>query len=560
MHGFWRSALVAGLVIAVGGCAALRHPMVGTPITQEAGSVTLLLTPRIDGAPGIQASVKRWTSSDIHRLDVVPYLEVGPGDYRPLSKSGTPTTLEDTANLLRASRTAPLNVSQPIALSHLKPNQKYRIFAHAYTAGNELISTLDSRSYLDVSVGTDDRPTMAATLPVRLIDSPFAASTTVTVTNSGSNDYDDVVTSLVSVVGGTETAIASSYTIPKAQIPKTFKLDGLQAQTLYRMKAEARRAGTPVATASVNVNVSTDTSVSSVSLALNVPPAPPMVSTFAIGVGAGYGLARDSQGYFYLASLAAGYLAPGAVKQVWPNGQIVDFGYMGGLSGGGQFGELFGIAVDTQGNVYVGREQASAIYKITPGLMPKDRSLSELGTGLSAPLDVALGPDGFLYVADAAYNSGSIKKITLTGANTGRTEPFYQAASFKPISLAVSPDGTVYVMSMLPMSKRHIEKFSSTGVKDASFSVNAPLGMMCATADGAIYIAAEEEHKIYRYTPANGLQVFAGTGTSTSTDGPALSASFNKPTGVVHDPSANVLYVLESGAGKIRKITLGSQP
>lgn len=558
MHGFWRSALVAGLVFAAGGCAALRHPMVGTQLVQEEGSVTLLLTPRIDGALGIQAPVKRWTASDIHRLDVVPYLEVSPGDYRPLSKTGTPTTLGDTANLLRASRTAPLNLSQPIALSHLKPNQKYRVFAQAYTAENELISTLDSRSYLDVSVGTDDRPTLAATLPVRLIDSPFAASTTVTVTNSGSNDFDDVVTSLVSVVGGVETAIAnSSHTIPKAQIPKTFKLDGLQAQTLYRMKAEARRAGTPVATALANLNVSTDTSVSAVSLALNVPPAVPMVSTFAIGVGAGYGLARDAQGYFYVAKGSSG---SGSVKQVWPNGQIVDLGYMTGLTGGGQFGELFGIAVDTQGNVYVGREQASAIYKITPGLMPKDRSLSELGTGLSAPLDVALGPDGFLYVVDAAYNSGSIKKITLTGANTGRTEPFYQAASFKPISLAVSPDGTVYVMSMLPMSKRHIEKFSSAGVKDGSFSVNAPLGMMCATADGAIYIAAEEEHKIYRYTPANGLQVFAGTGTSTSMDGPALSATFNKPTGVVHDPSANVLYVLESGAGKIRKITLGSQP
>lgn len=558
MHGFWRSAFVAGLVFAAVGCAALRHPMVGTPIVQEEGSVTLLLMPRIDGAQGIQAPVKRWTSSDIHRLDVVPYLEVSPGDYRPLSKMGTPTTLEDTANLLRASRTSPLNLNQPIALSQLKPNQKYRVFAHAYTAGNELISTLDARSYLDVSVGTDDRPTMAAMLPVRLIDSPFAASTTVTVTNSGSNDFDDVVTSLVSVVGGTETAIANSHTIPKAQIPKTFKLDGLQAQTLYRMKAEARRAGTPVATASVNVNVSTDTSVSSVSLALSVPPAVPMVSTVANGgVGAGYGLARDAQGYFYVAEA---YRAPGAVMQVWPDGQIVDRGYMSGLTGGGQFGELPGIAVDTNGNVYVGREQASAIYKITPGLMLKDRSLSELGTGLSAPVDVALGPDGFLYVADAAYNSGSIKKITLTGANTGRTEPFYQAASFKPITLAVSPDGTVYVMSMLPMSKRHIEKFSSAGVKDDNFSVDAPLGMMCATADGTIYVAAETEHKIYRYTPANGLQVFAGTGTPTSMDGPALSATFNKPRGVVHDPSANVLYVLESGAGKIRKITLGSQP
>jgi len=53
------------------------------------------------------------------------------------------------------------------------------------------------------------------------------------------------------------------------------------------------------------------------------------------------------------------------------------------------------------------------------------------------------------------------------------------------------------------------------------------------------------------------VTTIAGTGVAGSAEGPALSASFNHPTGLVVD-SSGAIYVADSGNNKVRKIALGT--
>ncbi len=71
---------------------------------------------------------------------------------------------------------------------------------------------------------------------------------------------------------------------------------------------------------------------------------------------------------------------------------------------------------------------------------------------------------------------------------------------------------------------------------------------------GNIYVADTNNNKIRKITPSGVVTTFAGSGALGSTDGNTTSASFMHPQGVAVDSLDN-LYVAESSANKIRKIT-----
>ncbi|MNT62452.1 hypothetical protein D3C72_2001750 [compost metagenome] len=105
-----------------------------------------------------------------------------------------------------------------------------------------------------------------------LADVPFAARTTVTLTNGTNSDYETIVTSLVMVSGSVETPVpGTTQTFAKAQMPLTLTLDGLTADTTYRLKVSMRDGGdNEVAMASVEIAVSNDDAPAAKTLTLNV--------------------------------------------------------------------------------------------------------------------------------------------------------------------------------------------------------------------------------------------------------------------------------------------------
>jgi hypothetical protein len=112
-----------------------------------------------------------------------------------------------------------------------------------------------------------------------------------------------------------------------------------------------------------------------------------------------------------------------------------------------------GIAVDDEGNAYVGFETtppypdgASKVVMVTP-----DGTVSDVWTGLTAVTDVAMGPDGTLYAAEMATGNldtdpflrpGSGRVVRQSGAD-GLEEVLTEVAY--PVTLGFDADGALHV-------------------------------------------------------------------------------------------------------------------
>lgn len=105
----------------------------------------------------------------------------------------------------------------------------------------------------------------------------------------------------------------------------------------------------------------------------------------------------------------------GQIIRIVPDGEIT---MMADLSEGHLVPT--GIAVDDEGNAYVGFETTppypdggSKVVKVTP-----DGTVTDQWTGLTAVTDVALGPDGVLYAAE--MSTGNLDEAPFFTENTGR--------------------------------------------------------------------------------------------------------------------------------------------
>jgi len=110
---------------------------------------------------------------------------------------------------------------------------------------------------------------------------------------------------------------------------------------------------------------------------------------------------------------------------------------------------------------------------------------------------------------------------------------------------AIDPDASV------------ITTLAGTGMAAGDASLNHPAGVAVA-ADGVLYVAAWGEHRVYRYPPAGGREVIAGSGVSgcapgSPSDPAALSTiSFPRSLGLLGD---DTLIFAEQGCHRIRQVT-----
>ncbi|RYD30379.1 MAG: hypothetical protein EOP87_16780, partial [Verrucomicrobiaceae bacterium] len=109
--------------------------------------------------------------------------------------------------------------------------------------------------------------------------------------------------------------------------------------------------------------------------------------------------------------------------------------------------------------------------------------------------------------------------------------------------LAVADKGTQSVIQFLPPAFAETTRWSTAGAMPRDL---APLST------GGFVIADFSGNRI-KSVGATGVTTLAGTGTAGSADGPAAQATFNGPVGVVSD-TANRIYVAESWGMKIRVI------
>lgn len=506
--------------VLIMGCVAIR------PTVQNA---EIVVYPRI--VPHSQAILLPNTLSSIATLDIVPYVEVSEGVYSPISSLTGNATIPADPNLLKMTQASPtIDPSRPFVIRKLKPNKRYRIFGQAYNASNVLISKNDT-SYVGVDVGSNDAPTVA-NLPINLTDTTFGANVAVTLNTDGRYDY--LKSTLYLVAGNSQI----SWTQTSRLYP-TLNFSNLQANTSYKLVAEAYKFGSMAASNSLTVAIANDTTPATASLTLTIP---------------------------YVASTLAGSGSAGATD---------------GMGANATFNSPRGCAVDVLGNIYMADCIGNRIRKVAPNgqvttLAGNGNTTFADGAGTSAtffnPRSIALDSAGNLYVADCGHHR--IRKIdssgnvtTVAGNDTpGTADGTGTAASFNnPKGVVADASGNLFVLDSNNHRIRKIDPnkvvttFSGSGsagsADGAAFSAsfNTPFALTI-DAWGNLFVADEMNHKIRKVAPNGGVSTFAGNGGTAIVDGTGTSATFHNPAGIAIDIQGN-LYVADYYDNRIRKIS-----
>jgi sugar lactone lactonase YvrE len=278
-------------------------------------------------------------------------------------------------------------------------------------------------------------------------------------------------------------------------------------------------------------------------------------------------------------------------------------GYADGTGTNAQFDLPFGVAVDTNGNVYVADTDNNTIRKITSagvvstmaGLAAANKG-SANGTGYEAqfnsPCGTAVDGAGNVYVADSA--NATIRKITplavvstiagLVGSPGSSNGAGTDAQFDSPFGVAVDSTGNVYVADAGNNTIREITPAGVVTTLAGLYQTNQygnieggyadgrgtnaqfydPFGVAVDSA-GNVYVADTDNFTIRKITPLAEVTTLAGSaGTPGSTDGVGTNALFGRrrglrtpgggPEGLAVDGAGNI-YVADTGNDTIRKVT-----
>ncbi len=325
---------------------------------------------------------------------------------------------------------------------------------------------------------------------------------------------------------------------------------------------------------------------------------PAGVVTTVAGVG-GMGLAVDHAGNLYTdGENLVRKITPGGIVSTLAGGApwtFDDFLALNGTGAAARFWDNRGLAVDAQGNVYVGDTGNNSIRKVTPAGVVTTVSGSAGSSGpvddtgdvlpFDSPQGVAIDATGKVYVSDTRNNI--IRTIAHGGVVTTLAGVFLRAggddgpaendgsirvAAITPGGIAVDRAGVVYFVDGGSMIRKVAGGFvsllaghplfigSADGVgSDARFTF--PEGLT-VDQSGNLYVADTRNVTIRKITPQGLVTTIAGVpGGYGSADGIGSAARFNSPMDIAVDSEGN-LYVADGGLNTmlpanhtIRKIT-----
>ena len=219
------------------------------------------------------------------------------------------------------------------------------------------------------------------------------------------------------------------------------------------------------------------------------------------------------------------------------------------LATAAQLNSPAGLAVDTQGGLYIADSGNHLIRRVAAGII---HSYARAAT----PTGLALDALGTLYVADSS--AGQIVKVPQTGATT--------AINFAARDVTFGNDGSLYgsngVSVMRISAQGAITKIAGGG--DLAYGdngaatqarLNHPAGVAMDSA-GNLYVADRDNHRIRKVTPGGIISTIAGTGIpGDSGDGAAaVFAQINSPNSVAIDNSGT-LYLADTGNHRVRRVT-----
>ncbi len=318
------------------------------------------------------------------------------------------------------------------------------------------------------------------------------------------------------------------------------------------------------------------------------------------------GIAVDSTGAVYVADAAGN-----RVRKITPNGMIqtvagtgiAGFAGDGGLATSALLNQPYGLAVDSTGNLYIADLGNARVRKVSldgsiqtvagGGLMVAigNTAVAAANTQLLEPRNVAVDPDGTLYISDFAAHSvyrvapGGVLSVFAGNGNAGFGGDGSSAIAAQlkaPAGLASDGAGNVYIADS---GNNRIRKVLR-GVISSVYSVASPTGVAINSA-GTLYIASTsyfgtqskgiagltpavdvavdaagnafvtENQFVRKVTAAGAVLLIAGSGASLyfgGDNGPASAARLHAPSGIARDAAGN-WYLADAANNRIRKIT-----
>jgi sugar lactone lactonase YvrE len=244
-----------------------------------------------------------------------------------------------------------------------------------------------------------------------------------------------------------------------------------------------------------------------------------------------------------------------------------DYGFSGddGSARFAQFASPGSLANDGAGGLYImdgdnwriRRVSANGAITTIAGTgdvnSPSEGAASQ--SGFISLYDIAIHPNGFLYIADA----DGLQKVDQSGRLS-----FVVTGSSVP-RVAISNMGTIYLADATTVSRLESDgsttPLAGTDQGDsgdggpatlAQFFVNA----LAVDRIGNLFIVDQDSGRVRKIAPNGLISTLAGTGVAAfgGDGGPANTAMLNAPTGIAVDVAGNV-YIADTANKRIRKVT-----
>ncbi len=226
-------------------------------------------------------------------------------------------------------------------------------------------------------------------------------------------------------------------------------------------------------------------------------------------------------------------------------------------TGNGQFQGLYGIAVNSSGNVYVTDTSNYRIqeFSSTGTYITKWGGAGSGNGQFSGPSGIAVNSSGDVYVADTGTDR--IQEFSSTGTyitqwgSLGICPSCSNGQFNQPYGIAVDSSGNVYVADT---GNNRIQEFNSAG---AYITQWGNLGSGNGQFNGPGGIAVDSSGNVYVSDHLNNrMQEFSSTGTYITQWGSYGNSpgQFNGPSGVAVDSTGNV-YVVDWGNSRIQEFS-----
>jgi len=286
------------------------------------------------------------------------------------------------------------------------------------------------------------------------------------------------------------------------------------------------------------------------------------------------GIAIDGIGNLYIADSGSDI-----IRKVTPNGTVTtlaglanQIGRANGIGAVARFNEPQGVAIDKNGNLFIGDLVNNLI-----------REISITGYSISAPL-----PPGLTFDTKTGIISGTptapspATNYTITAYNLGGSSSYIVNITVQnPVIVVVPPPNISYVTPqnyvvntpIIPLGPANIggavpqtiygqvSTFAGTGASGSANGAGTSStfsGLFSVATDlvGNVYVT--DNNLVRKISPTGVSTPMAGSGAAGSADGQGAAASFNQPLGIAVDGTGTI-YVADSKNNTIRMVTQGGQ-